>query len=77
MQFSFTHNKPLTAYKNDFLENEEAEFERIATAARPGTSIKTAFLPRPASRNLMSSNRPRTLTGRPKTGLVIIGIKYF
>ncbi|XP_017115247.1 tetratricopeptide repeat protein 8 isoform X1 [Drosophila elegans] len=27
--------------------NEEVEFERIATAARPGSSIKTAFQPRP------------------------------
>ncbi|XP_075153273.1 tetratricopeptide repeat protein 8 [Haematobia irritans] len=35
--------------------NEEVEFERIATTARPGTSIKTAFVPRPSTSNLRSS----------------------
>ncbi|EDW28579.1 GL19262 [Drosophila persimilis] len=29
--------------------HEEVEFERIATAARPGSSIKTAFQPRPST----------------------------
>nr|XP_014086374.1 tetratricopeptide repeat protein 8 [Bactrocera oleae] len=33
-------------------ENEEVELERIATAARPGTSIKTAFMPRPTTSTL-------------------------
>ncbi|ALC38522.1 BBS8 [Drosophila busckii] len=36
--------------------NEEVEFERIATAARPGSSIKTAFVPRPST----SQRRPPT-----------------
>lgn len=31
------------------------EFERIATTARPGTSIKTAFVPRPSTSNLRGS----------------------
>ncbi|XP_046809601.1 tetratricopeptide repeat protein 8 [Lucilia cuprina] len=35
--------------------NEEVEFERIATTARPGTSIKTAFVPRPSTSNLRGS----------------------
>ncbi|XP_013104144.2 tetratricopeptide repeat protein 8 [Stomoxys calcitrans] len=35
--------------------NEEVEFERIATTARPRTSIKTAFVPRPSTSTLRSS----------------------
>uniref|UniRef100_A0A1I8M8M6 Uncharacterized protein n=1 Tax=Musca domestica TaxID=7370 RepID=A0A1I8M8M6_MUSDO len=35
--------------------NEEVEFERIATTARPGTSIKTAFIPRPSTSTLRSA----------------------
>lgn len=58
-------------------ENEEIEFERIATAARPGTSIKTAFQPRPSTGLLgpgrlnMSRRGPVTAGGgRPMTGML-------
>lgn len=58
-------------------ENEEIEFERIATAARPGTSIKTAFQPRPST-GLMGTARLKTSKrgtvtaggGRPMTGML-------
>ncbi|XP_037958955.1 tetratricopeptide repeat protein 8 [Teleopsis dalmanni] len=36
------------------MANEETDLERIATAARPGTSIKVAFIPRPLTRSLES-----------------------
>ncbi|XP_004530410.2 tetratricopeptide repeat protein 8 [Ceratitis capitata] len=45
-------------------ENEEVELERIATAARPGTSIKTAFIPRPST-----STRRANSTASSKNGL--------
>ncbi|XP_055386462.1 tetratricopeptide repeat protein 8 [Condylostylus longicornis] len=54
------------------IENVDIEFERIATAARPGTSIKTAFIHRPNTRGLISSStaaRPKTLSSRPITGM--------
>ncbi|XP_030383816.1 tetratricopeptide repeat protein 8 [Scaptodrosophila lebanonensis] len=62
--------------------HEEVEFERIATAARPGTSIKTAFKPRPSSAarpavgpharssdGRMYSARPTSAVARPGTSL--------
>ncbi|XP_067625360.1 tetratricopeptide repeat protein 8 [Eurosta solidaginis] len=65
-------------------ENEEIELERIATAARPGTSIKTAFIPRPSTSTLRASktassrnglplsegSRTATARSRPKSGVV-------
>ncbi|XP_016985619.1 tetratricopeptide repeat protein 8 [Drosophila rhopaloa] len=39
--------------------NEEVEFERIATAARPGSSIKTAFQPRPLTSQRAQQARSR------------------
>lgn len=57
-------------------ENEEFEFERLATAARPGTSIKTAFQPRPSTGLLAGSlrtGRKGTITagnGRPMSGML-------
>ncbi|XP_017075188.2 tetratricopeptide repeat protein 8 [Drosophila eugracilis] len=38
---------------------EEVEFERIATAARPGSSIKTAFQPRPLTSQRAQQARSR------------------
>ncbi|KAH8413150.1 hypothetical protein KR009_008294, partial [Drosophila setifemur] len=38
---------------------EEVEFERIATAARPGSSIKTAFQPRPLTSQRQQQARSR------------------
>ncbi|KAH8409589.1 hypothetical protein KR222_008968, partial [Zaprionus bogoriensis] len=61
--------------------NEEVEFERIATAARPGSSIKTAFQPRPStsqrratgpshsSDGRLSSSRPASAMTRPGTAI--------
>ncbi|XP_034471797.1 tetratricopeptide repeat protein 8 [Drosophila innubila] len=61
--------------------NEEVEFERIATAARPGSSIKTAFQPRPStnqrrvqgvtqsSDGRINSARPTSAVARPGTAL--------
>ncbi|EDW03416.1 tetratricopeptide repeat protein 8 [Drosophila grimshawi] len=62
--------------------NEEVEFERIATAARPGSSIKTAFQPRPStsqrratgqashsSDGRINSARPNSAVTRPGTAL--------
>ncbi|XP_036327818.1 tetratricopeptide repeat protein 8 [Rhagoletis pomonella] len=43
-------------------ENEEVELERIATAARPGTSIKTAFIPRPSTSTLRASSKTSATT---------------
>ncbi|XP_030565489.1 tetratricopeptide repeat protein 8 [Drosophila novamexicana] len=62
----------------DDAANEEVEFERIATAARPGSSIKTAFLPRPSTsqRRLATglsrssdSARPGSAQTRPGTAV--------
>ncbi|XP_055839092.1 tetratricopeptide repeat protein 8 [Episyrphus balteatus] len=51
-------------------ENEEVEFERIATTARPGTSLKTAFVPRPGSSLMVGGMRPSTHLGsRPTSGI--------
>ncbi|XP_055919549.1 tetratricopeptide repeat protein 8 [Eupeodes corollae] len=51
-------------------ENEEVEYERIATAARPGTSLKTAFVPRPGSSLMVGGMRPSThLVSRPTSGI--------
>jgi len=41
------------------LATEEVEFERIATAARPGSSIKTAFQPRPLTSQRAQQARSR------------------
>ncbi|XP_060666836.1 tetratricopeptide repeat protein 8 isoform X2 [Drosophila nasuta] len=62
--------------------NEEVEFERIATAARPGSSIKTAFQPRPStsqrrvpssvthsSDGRLNSARPGSALSRPGSSL--------
>ncbi|KAH8266475.1 hypothetical protein KR044_003856 [Drosophila immigrans] len=54
--------------------NEEVEFERIATAARPGSSIKTAFQPRPStsqrsSDGRLNSARPGSALSRPGSAL--------
>ncbi|EDW13101.1 tetratricopeptide repeat protein 8 [Drosophila mojavensis] len=57
--------------------NEEVEFERIATAARPGTSIKTAFQPRPSTSqrrgtalsHSSGSTRPGSALTRPGTAI--------
>lgn len=53
------------------------EFERIATAARPGTSIKTAFQPRPSTSQRRAtalshssgSTRPGSAVTRPGTAI--------
>ncbi|SPP79705.1 tetratricopeptide repeat protein 8 [Drosophila guanche] len=39
--------------------HEEVEFERIATAARPGSSIKTAFQPRPSTSQRLAQRSSR------------------
>uniref|UniRef100_A0A1A9WUK4 Uncharacterized protein n=1 Tax=Glossina brevipalpis TaxID=37001 RepID=A0A1A9WUK4_9MUSC len=44
-------------------DNVEMEFERIATAARPGTSINTAFIPRPSTSLLRASSASSGLYG--------------
>lgn len=63
--------------------NEDVEFERIATAARPGSSIKTAFQPRPTTSQrraivgpshssdgrLNTSSRPSSAMTRPGTAV--------
>lgn len=62
--------------------NEDVEFERIATAARPGSSIKTAFQPRPTTSQrratgpshssdgrLNTSSRPTSAMTRPSTAV--------
>ncbi|XP_011178528.2 tetratricopeptide repeat protein 8 [Zeugodacus cucurbitae] len=46
-------------------ENEEVELERIATAARPGTSIKTAFIPRPTTSTLHAHTTAAIRNGLP------------
>ncbi|XP_068151477.1 tetratricopeptide repeat protein 8 [Drosophila tropicalis] len=55
---------------------EEVEFERIATAARPGSSIKTAFQPRPSTSQLMknrhsSDGRLNSTTSRPTSAAAV------
>uniref|UniRef100_A0A1B0G1A9 Uncharacterized protein n=1 Tax=Glossina morsitans morsitans TaxID=37546 RepID=A0A1B0G1A9_GLOMM len=50
----------LETNETDNADNEEIEFERIATAARPGTSITKAFVPRPSSSLLRAAQSAKT-----------------
>ncbi|XP_044754057.1 tetratricopeptide repeat protein 8 isoform X2 [Coccinella septempunctata] len=53
----------------DALESDIFDTNIVATAPRPGTSLKTSVAST-SSNNLPFSARPRTSTGRPLTGIV-------
>lgn len=52
------------------IENDEFDMNRLATAPRPGTTLRTETSTASAMYQ-MSSNRPKTLSGRPLSGMVL------
>lgn len=53
-------------------EDDEFDTNRLATAPRPGTSLRTATAHDQKMGN--SGGRPRTATGRPLTGMVSLSM---
>lgn len=52
------------------IENDEFDMNRLATAPRPGTTLRTETSTASAMYQ-MPSNRPKTLGGRPLSGMVL------
>lgn len=50
-------------------ENDDLESNRLATAPRPGTTLRANTSLQNPQQQLVS-NRPKTLSGRPLTGMV-------
>lgn len=51
------------------LESDDMDMNRLATAPKPGTSLRSdTSLKNP--QQMLVSSRPRTLSGRPLTGMV-------
>lgn len=52
-----------------FIESDDLDMNRLATAPRPGTTLRPETISKNPQQQLASS-RPRTLSGRPLTGMV-------
>lgn len=61
------HNIILLFRRNS--ENDDLDMNRLATAPRPGTTLRPDASAKNPQQMLVSS-RPRTLSGRPLTGMV-------
>lgn len=53
------------------IESDEFDVNRLATAPRPGTTLRSEISTAAASYQLIA-NRPKTSTGRPLTGMVFM-----
>lgn len=51
------------------IESDDLDMNRLATAPRPGTTLRPETMAKNPQQQLASS-RPRTLSGRPLTGMV-------
>lgn len=56
-------------FSSFFIESDDLDMNRLATAPRPGTTLRPETMAKNPQQQLVSS-RPRTLSGRPLTGMV-------